>query len=81
MHSKVAGYVEEVVVDIGDTVKKAQTLLRLSVPETQDGQEQKEALVAQAEAEVQQAKAARDAASIPVILFNRRTRVRPHRCR
>lgn len=51
---KVAGYVDEVLVDIGDNVKKDQTLLKISVPELNDDLEQKEALVAQAEAELKQ---------------------------
>ncbi|MCO6455110.1 MAG: efflux RND transporter periplasmic adaptor subunit [Pirellulaceae bacterium] len=62
MFPKVAGYVEHVLVDIGDRVDKGQVLVRLWVPELQDEQEQKEALVAQAEAEVQQAEAAVQAA-------------------
>ena len=55
LFAKVAGYVEQVLVDIGDSVKRDQTLIRLSVPEMLDDVEQKEALVAQAEAEVKQA--------------------------
>lgn len=58
LYPKVTGYVEEVFVDIGDSVKKGQKLIQLWIPEMQDEQEQKEALVAQAEAEVQQAEAA-----------------------
>lgn len=58
MFSKLAGYVEEVLVDIGDRVKAGQVLLTLSVPEYQDQLEQKRGLLAQAEAEVQQAEAA-----------------------
>ncbi|OHB83005.1 MAG: hypothetical protein A2V98_06270 [Planctomycetes bacterium RBG_16_64_12] len=55
---KVSGYVESVLVDIGDLVKKDQVLVKLWIPEMQDEREQKEALVAQAEAEVKQAEAA-----------------------
>jgi len=55
LFAKIAGYVEELFVDIGDPVKKDQVLVRLSVPELHDDLRQKEALVAQAEAEVQQA--------------------------
>ncbi|MGD9723611.1 MAG: efflux RND transporter periplasmic adaptor subunit [Pirellulales bacterium] len=55
LFAKVAGYVEEVFVDIGDSVKKDQVLIKLSVPEMLDDLEQKEALVAQAAAEVKQA--------------------------
>lgn len=55
LFAKVAGYVDEIAVDIGDTVKKGDVLVRLSVPELVDELHQKEALVAQAEAEVKQA--------------------------
>ncbi|HEX5104792.1 MAG TPA: efflux RND transporter periplasmic adaptor subunit, partial [Pirellulaceae bacterium] len=55
--SRISGYVAEVLVDIGDPVKKDQPLLRLSVPEMQDDVNQKLALLAQAEAEVGQAAA------------------------
>ncbi|HRA89952.1 MAG TPA: hypothetical protein PK992_17820, partial [Planctomycetaceae bacterium] len=58
LYPKVTGYVEEVLVDIGDSVTKGQKLIQLWIPEMQDEQEQKEALVAQSEAEVQQAEAA-----------------------
>jgi RND family efflux transporter MFP subunit len=55
LFAKVAGYVDELSADIGDTVKKGDVLVRLSVPELLDELHQKEALVAQAEAEVKQA--------------------------
>jgi RND family efflux transporter MFP subunit len=55
--SRISGYVAEVLVDIGDPVKKDQPLLRLAVPEMQDDANQKQALLAQAEAEVGQATA------------------------
>jgi RND family efflux transporter MFP subunit len=58
LYAKTAGYVDEVLVDIGDVVRKDQTLVKLSIPELVDDVEQKEALIAQAEAEVKQAKAA-----------------------
>ncbi|MEX1230622.1 MAG: efflux RND transporter periplasmic adaptor subunit [Planctomycetaceae bacterium] len=58
LYPKVTGYVEEVFVDIGDSVEKGQKLIQLWIPEMQDEQVQKEALVAQAAAEVQQAEAA-----------------------
>lgn len=58
LHPKVAGYVDSVLVDIGDSVKRDQVLIRLWIPELQDELAQKEALVAQAEAEVKQAEAA-----------------------
>jgi RND family efflux transporter MFP subunit len=62
LYPKVAGYVQDVIVDIGDLVKKDQILVRLSVPEMKDEITQKEALVAQAQAEVKQAEAAVQAA-------------------
>ena len=58
LYAKIAGYVEEVAVDIGDRVQKGQVLVRLSVPELRETLGQKSALVAQAEAEIAQAAAA-----------------------
>lgn len=55
LFAKVAGYVEEVKVDIGDAVAKDDVLVRIAVPELVDELHEKEALVAQAQAEVQQA--------------------------
>jgi HlyD family secretion protein len=55
---KLAGYVQEVLVDIGDVVKKDQLLIKLSIPEMLDEVKQMEALVKQADAEVSQADAA-----------------------
>jgi HlyD family secretion protein len=55
LFAKVAGYVEEVRIDIGDVVQKNEVLVRLAVPELLDELHEKEALVAQAEAEVRQA--------------------------
>ena len=66
LHPKVTGYVEEVLVDIGDPVEKGQTLVRISMPEMHDELKQKEALVAQAEAQVRQAEAAVTAAKAAV---------------
>lgn len=58
LFSKLAGYVQDVQVDIGDQVKKDQLLVQLFVPEYKDELEQKRGLLAQAEAEVQQSEAA-----------------------
>jgi len=63
LHAKTAGYVDEVLVDIGDVVKKDQTLIKLSIPELLDDVEQKEAIIAQAQAEVKQAESSVVAAS------------------
>ena len=43
---KLAGYVQEVLVDIGDTVKKDQLLIKLSIPEMLDEVKQMESHVA-----------------------------------
>ena len=58
LYPKVAGYVQEVLVDIGDSVEKEQLLIKLSIPEMLDEVKQMEALVAQAAAETKQAEAA-----------------------
>lgn len=58
LFAKVAGYVEEVRVDIGDAVAKDDVLVRIAVPELLDELHEKEALVAQAEAEVKQSESA-----------------------
>lgn len=52
--SKLPGYIEEVLVEIGDVVKVGQPLLRLSMPELRDDVRQMEALLASAAAEVAQ---------------------------
>jgi len=67
LYPKVTGYVDEVLVDIGDLVKKDQELIKLWIPEMQDAQEQKVALVAQSDAETKQAEAAVQAAKAAVI--------------
>ena len=58
LYAKVAGYVDEVAVDIGDAVKKGQTLITLRIPELQNAVDQRQALLAQADAEIAQAEAA-----------------------
>lgn len=62
LYAKVAGYVDEVAVDIGDAVKKGQTLITLRIPELQNAVDQRQALLAQAKAEIAQAEAAKLAA-------------------
>ncbi len=54
--AKVAAYVKAVHVDIGDRVKDGQVLAELDDPELEQELRQKQALVAQAAAEVEQAK-------------------------
>lgn len=67
LFAKVSGYVEEVLVDIGDRVEKGQELVRLSVPELEDDRRQREALVAQAKAELKQAQAAQTATEAALV--------------
>jgi RND family efflux transporter MFP subunit len=62
IYSKITGYAESVLVDIGDRVEKGQPLVRLWVPELRDELAQKEALLAQSKAEVDQARASITAA-------------------
>ena len=58
LYPKFSGFVKRVNVDIGDSVKKDQVLITLSIPEMLDELKQKEWLVVQAKAEVNQAEAA-----------------------
>lgn len=57
LHARIPGYVEEVLVDIGDTVKKDQVLVRLSVPELHQELAQAKAEKRQRAAEVKLAAA------------------------
>lgn len=66
MESRIAGYVSEVLVDVGDKVTKGQTLVRLSAPEIEAELNQKRALLEQAKAEVRRAGAGRSAAEVNV---------------
>jgi HlyD family secretion protein len=66
MHSKVASYVGEVLVDYGDKVKKGQPLLKLLAPEIDAEVAQKEALLEQTRAELLQAEAGAKAAEAAV---------------
>jgi RND family efflux transporter MFP subunit len=63
---KIAGFVQKVRVDIGDRVKAGDELAVLSVPEMDEELKQKQALVAQAGAEVQQAEKNHEAAAAHV---------------
>lgn len=56
VHAKVAGYVKEIMVDVGDRVKAGQTLAVLEVPEMTDDVARAEAASKRSEAEVQHAK-------------------------
>ncbi len=56
VHAKVAGYVKEIYVDVGDRVKKGQTLAVLEVPELRDELNQAAAALRQSEQEVDRAR-------------------------
>ena len=56
LYAKVGGYVRKLNVDIGDRVHAGQVLAELSVPELEEQLHQKEALAAQARAEVENSK-------------------------
>ena len=56
VHAKVPGYVKQIDVDVGDRVKKGQTLAVLEVPELQDELNQAAASGRQSEQEVEQAR-------------------------
>lgn len=58
IHAKLAGYVSQVAVDIGDRVTSGQVLAELDVPEMVAERAQKQAMVEQAEADRAQAEAA-----------------------
>ena len=66
IHSKLAAYVGEVLVDFGDVVKKDQPLAKLVAPELEAELLQKKALLEQARAQLQQVEAAAKAAEAAV---------------
>jgi RND family efflux transporter MFP subunit len=55
VHAKVAGYVKEIMVDVGDRVKSGQTLAVLEVPEMSDDVARADAAKKRSEAEVEHA--------------------------
>lgn len=55
VHAKVAGYVKHIDVDVGDRVRKGQTLAVLEVPELQDELNQVSAAMRQSDQQVEQA--------------------------
>lgn len=57
IYAKLAGYVRELNVDIGDPVKKGQVMAELHVPEVEADVRQKRAMIEQAQAEHKQAEA------------------------
>jgi RND family efflux transporter MFP subunit len=71
---KLAGFVQSVLVDIGDRVEAGQVLIELAIPELHDEREQKAALVAQSVAEVTQAEAALEAARAAEVTAGARVR-------
>src|SRR5262245_49160929 len=66
IHSKLAAYVAEVLVDYGDRVKQQQPLLKLRAPEIEAEVEQKKAQLEQSRAELAQAQADAKAAEAAV---------------
>ena len=56
VHAKVAGYVKEILVDVGDRVKMGQALAVLEVPEMSDDVARADASIKKNQAEVQHAK-------------------------
>jgi RND family efflux transporter MFP subunit len=62
LHAKVAGFVERVLVDIGDAVKEGELLAELALPEVAAERDQKTAIIEQALAELRQAEAQRKVA-------------------
>jgi len=62
VHAKVAGFVQSIVVDVGDHVREGQVLATLEIPELADEVQQADAGVAAAEAEVTRAEAEVDRA-------------------
>jgi multidrug efflux pump subunit AcrA (membrane-fusion protein) len=55
LYSRIVGYVQRINVDIGDRVRKGQLLAELAVPEMEADLRRKEALLVQADAEIQHA--------------------------
>jgi RND family efflux transporter MFP subunit len=66
VYAKAAGYVAEVLVDIGDRVERGQVLARLSIPEMDQEKLQQASLVEEASAGVEQARARLSAAAAEV---------------
>jgi RND family efflux transporter MFP subunit len=62
VHSKVAGYVKAIYVDVGDRVRAGQLLAVLEVPELQDELRQDQATIGRAQEEVKRAQADLDRA-------------------
>jgi RND family efflux transporter MFP subunit len=62
LFAEVSGYIKNQVVDIGDKVKRNQTLIQLDVPELEKQRDKCAAIVTQAKARVSQAEARRKAA-------------------
>ena len=64
LHAKVAGYLENITVDIGDTVRPGQLLATIEVPELRDEIKRAEAATKRNEQNVHSAKAAYDQAHL-----------------
>lgn len=72
LHAKVAGYLENITVDIGDRVKAGQLLAEIEIPELQDDIKRAEAVQRRAEQAVASANAAYQAADL---IYSRLVRV------
>ncbi|HEY3838842.1 MAG TPA: efflux RND transporter periplasmic adaptor subunit [Bryobacteraceae bacterium] len=85
VHAKVAGYVNEILVDVGDRVKAGQTLAVLEVPEMADdvaraaaSSQRSEAEVQHAKDELAQAEASHDAAHVTFQRLSDVSKLRPN---
>src|SRR5262249_41594900 len=67
MYARISGFVGKVHKDYGDSVAEGEVIAELSVPEMLEELKQKEALSAQADAEVEQARKLLDAAGADVL--------------
>jgi multidrug efflux pump subunit AcrA (membrane-fusion protein) len=74
MYAKISGYVAKVNKDIGDRVVEGEVLAELSVPELDEELSQKEALVVQARARVEQAKKLLGAAEAALLYADARVK-------
>lgn len=64
LHAKIAGYVRNIRVDVGDHVNKGELLATLEIPELQDEIQQADARVRQGEAELQRMQSTHEAAHL-----------------
>ena len=67
VYSRVSGYLRELNVDIGDTVRQGAPLAKIDVPEMAASIEEKQALLVQAQAQVEEAQAAVGPSGHPIV--------------